>query len=371
MKRVLLRPKVAIVGVGLIGGSLGMAWKAAGAVAEVIGIARRPETIDEAISVGAIDRGTLDLAEGVGEADVVILAAPVLSIVPLFRALRPHVKPGTIISDVGSTKEQICRTIWLEGTGDGLFIGGHPMAGSEREGVLAADPYLFENAPYILVPPADAPQESVDRLASLVRSSGARPLVMDAEVHDRIVAAVSHIPHLIATALVRFAAEEAETTPGVLELAAGGFRDTTRVASGPEDVWTDICMTNVSRISAGLERFEEVLRRLRETLSRQDADGLYEALAYSRRVRQKLPAKAKGILSTVHEIVVHVVDRPGAIAEVTQILAAAGINIIDIEILRVREGEGGTLRLGFERRPDMEEAVRLLQQRGYRARPRS
>src|SRR5690606_15728716 len=133
------RPKVAIVGVGLIGGSLGMAWKAAGAASEVIGIARRAQTIEEAVRVGAVDWGTLDLAQGVKEADVVILAPPVAAIVPLFRALRPHLKPGAVVSDVGSTKEEICRTIWQEGTEDALFIGGHPMAGSEREGVLAAD----------------------------------------------------------------------------------------------------------------------------------------------------------------------------------------------------------------------------------------
>ena len=130
-----------------------------GAASEVIGVARRPETIQEAQSVGAIDRGTLDLAEGVREADVVILAAPVLSIVPLYRSLRPYLKPETIVSDVGSTKESICRTIWSEGAGAGLFIGGHPMAGSEREGVLAADPYLFQNAPYVLAPPEGAPQD--------------------------------------------------------------------------------------------------------------------------------------------------------------------------------------------------------------------
>lgn len=365
------RPKVAIVGVGLIGGSLGMAWKAAGAASEVIGIARRAQTIEEAVRVGAVDWGTLDLAQGVKEADVVILAPPVAAIVPLFRALRPHLKPGAVVSDVGSTKEEICRTIWQEGTEDALFIGGHPMAGSEREGVLAADPYLFENAPYILVPPEDAPPDAMNLLQRLVRATGARDFVMEADVHDAIVATVSHIPHLLATALVRFAAERAEEIPGLLDLAAGGFRDTTRVASGPEDVWTDICMTNASQIVAGIERFEAVLRNLKETLASGRDEELKDALAYSRRVREKLPSRSKGILSSVYEIVVHVVDRPGAIHQVTGVLAAEGINIIDIEILRVREGEGGTLRLGFERRSDMEHAVRLLTERGYRARPRS
>ncbi|MBO2520462.1 MAG: prephenate dehydrogenase/arogenate dehydrogenase family protein [Firmicutes bacterium] len=364
------KPRVSIVGVGLIGGSLGMAWKAAGAVSEVVGVARRAETIDEALALGAIDRGTLDLEEGVREADVVILAPPVRSIVPVYRALQPYLKPGAVVSDVGSTKGEICRAIWSSG-GEERFVGGHPMAGSERDGVRAADPYLFENAPYILVPHERAAQDAVDLLAELVQAAGARPLLMNPDVHDAIVATVSHIPHLLAAALVRLAAERAGEIPGVLELAAGGFRDTTRVASGPEAVWTDICMTNVSQIVQGLERFEALLRSLRETLARRDEAGLKEMLAFSRQVREKLPAKSKGILSTVHEIVVHVVDRPGAIHEVTGVLAGAGINIIDIEILRVREGEGGTLRLGFERWADREQAARLLTREGYRVWSRS
>jgi len=363
------KPRVSIVGVGLIGGSLGMAWKAAGVVSEVVGVTRRPEAIDEAVALGAIDRGTVDLAAGVCEADVVILAPPVRSIVPIFRTMRPHLKPGAVVSDVGSTKEEICRAIWDEGYP--LFIGGHPMAGSEKEGVAAADPYLFQNAPYILVPHADTTGEALGLLAELVKASGARPLVMKADVHDAIVATVSHVPHLMAAVLVQFAAARAGEIPGLLELAAGGFRDTTRVASGPEDVWTDICMTNASQIVAGVERLESLLRTLKEALTERDSARLREFLAFARNVREKLPAKSKGILSTVHEIVVQVVDRPGAIHEVTGVLAGEGINIIDIEILRVREGEGGTLRLGFERRADMEEAVRLLGQRGYRVRPRS
>lgn len=365
------RPRVSIVGVGLIGGSLGMAWKAAGVVSEVVGVTRRPETIDEAVALGAIDRGTLDLAEGVRDADVVILAPPVRSIVPLYRALEPHLKAGAVVSDAGSTKEEICRAIWTERRGSEVFVGGHPMAGSERDGVAAADPYLFQNAPYILVPHEKTPHSAMELLAELVKAAGARPLVMAADVHDAIVATVSHIPHLVAAALVEFASARAGEIPGLFELAAGGFRDTTRVASGPESVWTDICMTNASQIIAGLERFEGVLRTLKETLAARDEARFGEILASARKVREKLPSKSKGILSTIHEIVVHVVDRPGAIHEVTGVLAERGINIIDIEILRVREGEGGTLRLGFERRADMEEATGLLGQRGYRVRPRS
>lgn len=364
-------PRVSIVGVGLIGGSLGMAWKAAGAVAEVVGVTRRPETIAEAVAAGAIDRGTVDLAEGVRDADVVILAPPVRSIVPLYRAVRPHLRPGAVVSDVGSTKAEICRSIWALGDGSELFVGGHPMAGSERAGVAAADPYLFQNAPYILVPHEKTPEEAKELLVELVRASGARPILMKPDVHDSIVATVSHIPHLIAALLVQLAAAREDELPGLFEFAAGGFRDTTRVASGPEDVWTDICMTNISQIVEGIDRFEALLRNLRETLAARDEAGIREFLASARKVREKLPSKSKGILSTVHEIVVHVVDRPGAIHEVTGVIARENINIIDIEILRVREGEGGTLRLGFERRADMERAAALLEERGYRVRPRS
>lgn len=364
------RPSVAIVGVGLIGGSLALAWKAANAVREVVGVVRRPETIAEALSVGAIDRGTLSLADGVSGADVVVVATPVRSIAPLVQEMAPHLRPGAVVTDVGSTKGELCRAIWNSLGEEICFVGGHPMAGSERDGVLAADPYLFQNAPYVIVPPPWGAENGVELVEGLARAAGALPMRMEAGEHDAIVATVSHLPHLVASALVLAAADREERFPTLLQLAAGGFRDTTRVASGPEEVWREICLSNAEPILEAIAAFERALERVKAALSARDAGGLTEALAEARRARQAVPAKAKGILGTVYDAVVHVVDRPGAIHEVTGIIGRRGINVIDIEILRVREGEGGTLRLGFESKGDLERALSLLWEAGYRARPR-
>lgn len=360
--------RIAIVGVGLIGGSLGMAWRSRGVASEVVGVTRREATISEAIAMGAIDKGTTDPALGVQGADVVVIATPVGTIAPMVRSIAPSLKPGTIVTDVGSTKSAVCREVWAEPTGAHIFIGGHPMAGSEKAGVLAADVYLFQNAPYVLVPPPDCPEAALEKLLMLAKAAGARPLVMGSDEHDAIVATVSHLPHLVAAALVNAASERSKEYDALLQLAAGGFRDTTRVASGIEDVWTDICLTNAMQITAALDAFERELARFRQAIEGRDPERLGAVLRSAREVRESLPAKSKGILGTVFDLVVHVVDRPNVIHEVTGIIGRAKINIIDIEILRVREGEGGTLRLAFERQESMEEAAGLLERAGYRLR---
>ncbi len=366
-------PRVTIVGVGLIGGSLALSWKARGVVSEVVGVARREESIAEAQEVGAVDHGTLSLAEGVKDADVVVVATPVRTIVSTALSIKRHLKPGAVVTDVGSTKAWLCHEIWRHYRTDALFIGGHPMAGSERAGVTAADPYLFQNAPYILVPSqVESPHQriAVETLERLASATGAIPLIMSAQEHDAIVATVSHLPHLVAASLVNTASARSEEYTRLLQLAAGGFRDTTRVASGPEAVWTDICRTNAQPIKESIRAFIAELERLEAAVCNEDDDALGSLLSRARSTRESLPEKSKGILGTVFDIVVDVVDRPRSIHDVTGIVGDAGINIIDIEILRVREGEGGTLRLGFECEADHKKALQLLLSHGYRARSR-
>lgn len=359
---------ITIVGVGLIGGSLGMAWRAGPGAHRVTGVVRRPESALEAVSLGACDEATCDLAEGVADADVVVVCTPVTSIVPTVRKLLPHVRPGCIVTDAGSTKQHICEALRQNARPDVPFIGGHPMAGSERGGVAAADPYLFQNAVYVLTPDEATPPESLALLQGLVEETGAKTIVMDAARHDRIVAAISHVPHLIASILVQTAAHVNERIPETFTLAAGGFRDTTRIAAGSSEIWRDICVTNRHAILEVLEILGETGRQLKCFLEQGDADGIERYLAEARTHRLKVPGRSKGILSTVHEIVIQLVDRPGEIAAVTGLLADAGLNIIDIEILRVREGEGGTLRIGFESETASDQAVRILLGAGYSVR---
>lgn len=361
---------VAIVGVGLIGGSLGMAWRAANSARRVIGIVRRPEAVEEVIAVGACDEATTNMRQGVQDADVVVVCTPVTTIVPTVQQIAPYVKPGTIITDAGSTKHMICEKIWGNIPNDVTFIGGHPMAGSEKTGVRAADPYLFQNAVYVLTPPDESKQHEMATLQSLVKQTGAHTIVMDPKRHDLIVAAVSHVPHLLAATLVRTVSQVQEDIPETLNLAAGGFRDTTRIAEGSPGLWRDIVLTNRDAIQHVLHALQSSTQTLQKTLEHDDGPSLESYLSQARDVRMQIPNRAKGILTSVHELVVQVVDRPGEIAAVTRCIAEAGLNLIDIEIMRVREGEGGTLRIGFEDEVTCEQALHALQQHGYAVRVR-
>ncbi|MFS8664579.1 MAG: prephenate dehydrogenase/arogenate dehydrogenase family protein [Limnochordales bacterium] len=360
---------VSIVGLGLMGGSMGMALRRAPGIERVVGVARRADTVAEAVAVGAVDGGTTDLQEGVRGADVVVFATPVRTIADLAAQAAPALAPGTVVTDVGSTKAELCRTLPPLLPPGVEYIGGHPMAGSERTGLEAADPYLYQNAIYILTPLREE-QPGLDKAIALVEAVGAHPLILDPEQHDRAVAAVSHLPHMVATALVLAVGEVAAQDPRVLALAAGGFRDTTRVASGDPVMWRDICLSNRGPLLEMMDRFAEALAAARAAVAAGDGDGLMGQMARARAVREQLPRHRKGILSPMSELVVQLEDRPGAIHEVTGCIAAKGINIKDIEILRVREGEGGTLRLAFAHDEDLEKALGELAARGFVARRR-
>lgn len=364
-------PTVAVVGVGLIGGSLGQAWRRAKA-AHVIGVARRAESVEAALAAEAIDEGTTSLAEAAAAADVLVLCTPVLQIVPLALDAAVHMRKGTMITDAGSTKGEICRALWPALPPHITFIGGHPMAGSERTGVGAADPYLYENAVYCLTPPAAMPDghPQLELLLKLVRATGARPLLLDPQVHDLIVAGISHMPHIVAAALVNAVATQDSGDVPMLQLAAGGFRDTTRIASGSPDVWRDICLANRQAILQMLNALTAALDNLRDAVDKADSNQLMRLFDQARQVRSTIPTRAKGLMGVLHEITVIIADKPGAIHAITGLLAQAELNIVDIEILRVREGEGGTIRLALADDNAVDTALRILQQHGYTARRR-
>lgn len=245
------------------------------------------------------------------------------------------------------------------------------MAGTERGGLADADPYLFEQAAYVLCPPPDKDLDDWTLLRELVKTAGAHPIVLDPRTHDAIVAAVSHVPHLVAAALLHTAGGvEQEGAMHTFALAAGGFRDTTRIASSPPELWRDICIANKEMILRVLDRFGSELSEIREAVENEDADALQEYFRRAGGLRAQIPERSKGILSAVHEFTVQLLDRPGAIADVARLLGGKGINIIDIEILRVREGEGGTVRMAVETDEALDEAIALLQAHGFSCRRR-
>jgi prephenate dehydrogenase len=278
--------RIAIIGLGLIGGSIGLGLKQAGwRRAEIIGYARRWETAELARESGAIDRLELDLAKAVKSADITIIATPALTIKNIFAEIAPELSDGSIVTDTSSTKLQVIR--WAQ---DLLpvrinFIGGHPMAGKEMQGIKAAEVNLFHNCIYCLTPLPQTKPTALKTMKEMVKALGAIPLVIDAEEHDRLVAGISHLPLVLSAALV-LATTKNPSWPKMSRLAASGYRDLTRLASGNPEVSAHICLSNQAAIVSWIDMFIEELQKIRKLV----ADGSEEierALAMANEARQK------------------------------------------------------------------------------------
>ena len=279
--------QVTVVGLGLMGGSLAAALRAGGACREVHGVARRPETIAEALARGFVDGGTLDLAEGVRGSDVVVLATPVRTIVELIPHLGPLLSPGCLLMDVGSTKAAIVKA--MERLPAHVQpLGGHPMCGKEVSGIGAAEASLYRGATFVLTPLPRTSPEALALAWELVEAVGARPLVMDAHRHDRLVAAVSHLPYLLSLALVAAAEDVAEEDGMVWDLAASGFRDTSRLAASDVTMMLDILLTNREEVAGMLGRLRRELDELARLLEAEDERGLRRVMEAARERRREL-----------------------------------------------------------------------------------
>lgn len=353
--------RVAILGLGIIGGSLGLALTQDTGI-EVAGYDRDSETMEKALQMGAV-KWTGSLQKLSAWADCIFLCTPINTLADIARQAAQFCRKGCLLTDVGSTKQDIVR-VFDELAEMGLRgVGGHPMAGSERQGITGADRYLFENAVYVLTPGCNTPRSAVEELSLLLRPTGAHIITMDAEKHDRLVAMVSHLPHLVASALVSMLEGQDEA----MTLAAGGFRDTTRVASGDPELWTQILLSNRRLLAEQLEAFMEELTRLKDILQAHRSLELHEFLRTARAIREAMPSKRRGLSLAEQELVCIVPDQPGIIGALGSYLGEKGINIADIEILRVREGDGGTIRIGLSREEDGPTAVATLQSRGIKA----
>lgn len=382
------RPRIGVIGTGLIGASLGMAFRRTGTASEVLGF-----DLDPARAAAAAEAGALDAAADVDEvacsSDYLFLAVPVVAMPGVMKRIAGRTKPGAVITDVGSVKAPVmaaAREILHPGQ---TFVGGHPMAGTERGGLKDADPYLFENAAYVLTPPTpsrveegDSPGEldrrehpgltasaDVNRLSQVVsEGTGASVVIMSADEHDALVGLVSHLPYVTAVALSLVA--DSSGGDRALALAAGGFRDATRVAQSDPELWTGICLSNREALLQHLSSLCGALEAIASAVRSGVPAQLRDILERARDVRRRLPTASKGLAGPLWDVVVTVPDRPGSIAECADALGRAGINIKDIEILRVREGEGGTLRLGLGSEDEARRAVRVLAARSLPARLR-
>jgi prephenate dehydrogenase len=265
---------VAIVGLGLLGGSLGLALKKAGFTGRIVGYARRKETREQALRAGAVDEGFADVNAAVQGADLVVLATPVAAILDHLPHLQPYLSPQALITDVGSTKRRICALAAEFYTQGALFLGGHPMAGKERSGLENADAELFQNARYVLTPikPEDLNDARVQAFRALVKTVGARPLTTDPASHDLAVAYLSHLPQLLSSGLASLIDEKYSADELILEVAATGFRDVTRLADSPYSVWRDICLTNTQNIQLALDALIQKLESIKVHLGDRDLE---------------------------------------------------------------------------------------------------
>jgi prephenate dehydrogenase len=245
------------------------------------------------------------------------------------------------------------------------------MAGSEKGGLASADAFLFENATYVLCPAERQDVAGFTRrhagLVELVEATGARLLVLDARRHDRIAATVSHLPQLLAVTLMNYAAGLNAEDGAFLRLAAGGFRDLTRIASSPFEMWQHILVANEGPILDALGGFAAALQRLRNRLIEDDLEALHDAFTDARRTREAIPRNSKGFLHPLADVYVYAEDRPGELHRITRVLFEAEMNIKDIELLKVREGTGGAFRLSFADDATAASAVNVLEHAGFRA----
>ena len=340
-----------VVGLGLIGGSIGLALRRAGW--HVSG-----EDLDPVVAAAAVRLGAVDVLGADPSAEVTFIATPV-GAVP--EAARRALESGPgVVTDVGGVKAGLVNTI-----DHPRFIGGHPMAGSELEGIEGSDPDLFVGAAWVLTPTEQTDPGAYAALHAIVASLGADVVAVDAARHDAIVAVVSHVPHLTAAALMGVAVGHAEQQGALLRLAAGGFRDMTRIAAGHPGIWPDVCADNAVAITGVIDELIGELGRVRDIVAAGARSDLVVTLERARSARLALPARGAPRATEVVEVRVPVSNRPGVLADVTTLAGELGVNVESLETADSTEGERGLIVMVVDARRSHRLRDALIE-RGYR-----
>lgn len=362
---------IGFIGLGLIGGSIARGIKRVRPDVKIMAYMRSRSKLEQAKEDGIVDVILDGIDEHLRECDLIFLCTPVEYNAGYLSAIRPYLKQGALITDVGSTKRGIHEEILRQGLED-CFVGGHPMAGSEKTGYENSTDHLLENAYYIVTPPYGydpSSHPSLDRNArriiAVADTIGAIPLVLDYREHDKVVAAISHLPHLIASSLVNLV-KDSDTPGGIMKrVAAGGFKDITRIASSSPEMWEQICMTNVEPIASILEQYIASLNQILEQVKERRGDSIFQLFETSRDYRNSITDRAKGSVEPSYEFTVDVADEIGAISTISVILAAKGISIKNIGINNNRERGEGALKIAFYDESSMEAAWKRLDKYKY------
>jgi prephenate dehydrogenase len=351
---------VAVLGVGLIGGSIGLATRRRGA-AHVSGYDPDPRVCEQALELGAIDSACEDIAHAVRNADVVFVATPVSALVETVRLALQSAPAGAVVTDVGSTKR-----VLADAGSDERFIGGHPLAGAETAGVEHAREDLFDGAVWYLTPASESTAGVLyERLHRLLVAIGARPMAIDADTHDRLLAVVSHLPHVLANVLVAQAASTlSQGEEGRVPAVGPSFRDATRVAGANSAIWTDIYMSNRDALIAAIDELAARVAEVRATLAVGDGPAVTAWNEAARADREKLLGAVSGD-GAVGELRASVPNRPGVIAELALALGDAGVNILDMALSPSEDNRQGVVALWIAGEPQAARAEELIAALGF------
>ena len=352
------------IGLGLIGGSIAKAIKENIPSIRIIAYDINEESIALALSEGVVDEQAQDIDEAFRPCDYIFLCAPVQKNAENLIQIKKIMKPSCILTDVGSVKTDIHKHIIAQDM-EACFIGGHPMAGSERFGYSNSKAALLENAYYILTPNEQTDAGRLSLLKDLVEKIGAIPLILDYRRHDYVTAAISHLPHVIAASLVNLV-RDSDSEDGIMKtVAAGGFKDITRIASSSATMWQQICLTNTENISNLLGDYIASLQTIKAQLDTRDGDDLYELFDSARIYRDSFSTSSSGPIKISYTINVDITDETGALAAIATLLALKQISIKNIGIVHNREVESGVLKIEFYDETAMKNASNVLTQRGY------
>ena len=357
--------ELGFVGFGLIGGSIARSLKKQNEDVSVHVYSRRKNpALDEGMAEGIIDSIWYEIDERFSTCDIIFLCAPVLKNTDYLSVLKPLLKPGCILTDVGSVKGNICKKAAELGLSR-QFIGGHPMAGSEKTGFENSTDILLENAYYLLTPFEETPLENLSLLKELVAKTGANCVVLSPSEHDKITAAISHVPHIIAVSLVNMVRTSDNEEQNMKAFAAGGFKDITRIASSSPVMWQQICLKNGKNISHILGQYIEALIQAKLSIDTEDENALYTLFESSRDYRNSMPNTSAGPIKKQFAVYCDIIDEAGGIAAIATILASNGLSIKNIGIVHNREFEEGVLRIEFYDEDSSKRAVGLLQKFRY------
>lgn len=361
-----MKQNILVAGLGLIGGSLAAALKES-KTNYIIGYDLNEESLDYALEHELIDEIAPSFEIGAKQSSIIILAAPISETIKLMKTLdQLEFNEEVIVTDVSSVKGSIIETAQQLENDKIIFIGGHPMAGSHKDGIKAARAHLFENAIYTLTPTSTCTDKQLSNLKNTLKQTKSHFVILKPDEHDEMTSVISHFPHLIASSLVHQAIKWEQVHEYLPELAAGGFRDITRIASSNPVMWQDIFSHNGAKMSRLLQEWINEMVTLKEFLDKNDKAEMIAYLERAKDYRDGLGDKRlRGALPSYFDIYVDVRDRPGAIAMVTRILADADISLRNIRILEIREDINAALRLTVYSQQDQEKAYELLQAANY------